>query len=102
MAFGNHVPFLLSPRGEEGTLLSLSKGRQRWEGEGELPPPRLLQETTRKLRAPLTLPRLRRGSLPPRWGAGISALRSNAIALLPPGAGRPATGAWRQSADERW
>src|SRR5258708_26416712 len=38
--------------------------RQRWEGEGELPSPRLLQETTRNLRAPLTLPRLLRGSLP--------------------------------------
>src|SRR5260221_7895315 len=43
--------------------------RLRWEGEGELPPPCLLQETTRKLRAPLTLPRLRRGSLPLPDGA---------------------------------
>jgi hypothetical protein len=42
---------------------------QRWEGEGELPPLRLLQETTQERRVPLTLPRLRRGSLPLPDGA---------------------------------
>src|SRR5260221_6310151 len=34
----------------------------------------------------------------PRWGEGISALRSNAIALLPPRPRQPAPGAWRQAA----
>src|SRR5258708_36285226 len=42
---------------------------QRWEGEGEQRQRCLLQETTRKLRVPLTLPRLRRGSLPLSVGA---------------------------------
>src|SRR5258708_22942561 len=60
---------------------------QRWEGEGEQRQRCLLQETTRKLRAPLPPAPAARAPPSPRWGEGMSRLRSNAIALAGEGWG---------------
>src|SRR5258708_13419621 len=61
------APFFPLPWGRGG-----DPSRQRWEGEGELPPPRLLQETARKRHAPSPSPACGSGAPPLPHGGGDS------------------------------
>ena len=76
IAFGNGVPFLLSPRGEEGTH-RISDGKVRGSNGSDV----CFRKQCEAARPPHPPAPAARAPPSPRWGEGMSRLGSNAIAL---------------------